>query len=164
MKAVLFLGRFQPFHNGHLKVLEELAEKYDKVVIAIGSRQHSRTKENPFSFEERRRVIEQIVKNRGIKNAEITGIDDINRNEEYVAHVEKHARFDAVATGNELVKKLFREKGYRIIELPRYYELHAENLRKKVMEGNDFSEDVPEEVAEFLKEKGAEIIRRTNSG
>ena len=52
MKA-LYIGRFQPFHKGHLKILQKLAKKYDEIIIGIGSSQYSNTLENPFTSEER---------------------------------------------------------------------------------------------------------------
>ena len=56
-KIGLYIGRFQPFHRGHLSVVRNALEKCDRLVIAIGSAQESRTKRNPFSFEERRHFI-----------------------------------------------------------------------------------------------------------
>lgn len=53
-KIGLYIGRFQPFHRGHLSVVREALKHCDKLVIAIGSAQEDRTKKNPFSFEERK--------------------------------------------------------------------------------------------------------------
>ena len=53
----LYIGRFQPFHKGHLSVVREALEHCDRLVIAIGSAQESRTKKNPWTFEERRKFI-----------------------------------------------------------------------------------------------------------
>lgn len=36
MTRGLFVGRFQPFHLGHLHVIKELLEKVDELIIAIG--------------------------------------------------------------------------------------------------------------------------------
>ena len=54
MKA-LFIGRFQPFHNGHLKVVQEILKEFDEVIIGIGSSKYSGTLDNPFSGEERKK-------------------------------------------------------------------------------------------------------------
>lgn len=53
-KIGLYIGRFQPFHRGHLSVVREALKHCSKLVIAIGSAQEERTKKNPFSFEERK--------------------------------------------------------------------------------------------------------------
>ena len=56
-KIGLYIGRFQPFHRGHLSVVREALQNCDKLVIAIGSAQESRTKRNPWTFEERKKFI-----------------------------------------------------------------------------------------------------------
>ena len=56
-KFGLYVGRFQPFHNGHKSVVKEALKHCDRLIIAIGSAQESRTKKNPFTFEERRKFI-----------------------------------------------------------------------------------------------------------
>ncbi|EQD45121.1 nicotinamide-nucleotide adenylyltransferase, partial [mine drainage metagenome] len=47
------VGRFQPFHNGHLHVIKEILSQYSSVIIGIGSAQYSHTMENPFTAGER---------------------------------------------------------------------------------------------------------------
>ena len=56
-KIGLYIGRFQPFHNGHASVVDEALIHCQKLVIAVGSSQESRTKKNPFTFEERKKFI-----------------------------------------------------------------------------------------------------------
>ena len=33
----LLIGRFQPFHNGHLHVIQTLCNTYTEVIIGVGS-------------------------------------------------------------------------------------------------------------------------------
>ena len=61
MKA-LFIGRFQPFHKGHLKAIKYLFNKYDGIIIGVGSSQYSNTVENPFSSDERMLMIRESLK------------------------------------------------------------------------------------------------------
>jgi len=58
MKA-LFIGRFQPFHKGHLLFLKSIYTQYDKIIIGIGSSQYSNSLDNPFSYDERKMMIEK---------------------------------------------------------------------------------------------------------
>ena len=39
MKRGFYIGRFQPYHNGHQSVLEHIAGKVDEIIIGIGSAQ-----------------------------------------------------------------------------------------------------------------------------
>lgn len=54
---VVFIGRFQPFHDGHLGVIRTALEYGNEVIIAIGSSNQARTPKNPWTFAERREAI-----------------------------------------------------------------------------------------------------------
>lgn len=55
--TIIYIGRFQPFHNAHLKtILHALTLAY-RVVVSIGSANQPRDEENPFTQEERGAVI-----------------------------------------------------------------------------------------------------------
>lgn len=56
--ALVFIGRFQPFHNGHKAVIEAALEQAKEVVVVVGSSFASRNIRNPFTFEERKAMIE----------------------------------------------------------------------------------------------------------
>ncbi len=53
----VFIGRFQPFHNGHKKVIEEALKQADRVLIVIGSALEPRSIRNPFTIYERQSMI-----------------------------------------------------------------------------------------------------------
>jgi bifunctional NMN adenylyltransferase/nudix hydrolase len=49
----VYIGRFQPFHNGHLATLRSALERFDKVVVVIGSATECLTERNPWSADQR---------------------------------------------------------------------------------------------------------------
>ena len=55
--ALVFIGRMQPFHNGHKAVIERALELAHEVVIVVGSSFTARSLRNPFTFEERKAMI-----------------------------------------------------------------------------------------------------------
>ncbi|WP_321950627.1 bifunctional nicotinamide-nucleotide adenylyltransferase/Nudix hydroxylase [Paraburkholderia bannensis] len=55
--ALIFIGRFQPPHRGHLDVLRRALSQATRVCILIGSTDRPRTIKDPFSYEERRQMI-----------------------------------------------------------------------------------------------------------
>ena len=59
----VFIGRFSPFHNGHSSVLFEALKISEAVVVLIGSSKQARTTKNPFTFEERKAMIEAWAEN-----------------------------------------------------------------------------------------------------
>lgn len=56
---LVFIGRFEPFHQGHYYVVEQALKKASKVIILIGSANAPRTIKNPFNFDERALMIKQ---------------------------------------------------------------------------------------------------------
>lgn len=50
---LVLIGRFQPFHNGHLAVLRHALRLADKVIVLVGSAGQPRTTRNPFNAGER---------------------------------------------------------------------------------------------------------------
>ena len=61
-KLGLVVGRFQPFHNGHVYIIDEALKIAEEVCILVGSSQESGTEHNPFSYELRRDLIESTYK------------------------------------------------------------------------------------------------------
>ena len=69
--ALVFIGRFQPFHNGHKAVIDEALKQAKQVVICIGSSFAARNIRNPFTFEERKAMIEAVYKDTAVDYIEI---------------------------------------------------------------------------------------------
>lgn len=60
-KHAVFVGRFQPLHNGHLQVIQKGLEIAEQVIIVIGSASAAPSPKNPFTFEQRRDMIEASI-------------------------------------------------------------------------------------------------------
>ena len=56
-KVALFIGRFQPFHKGHLYSLEKCLEIAESVIVGVGSSQDSGTENNPWSYDVRKEML-----------------------------------------------------------------------------------------------------------
>ncbi len=59
LKYSVFIGRFQPFHNSHKKVIIETLKEVDRVIVIIGSVRTTITVKNPWTFEERKKMIQR---------------------------------------------------------------------------------------------------------
>lgn len=66
-KVAVYIGRFQPLHMGHAHVLESALKKYDAVIVLIGSSHQARDPKNPFTYEERREMIDAYLADRHVK-------------------------------------------------------------------------------------------------
>jgi len=153
MKA-LFVGRFQPFHKGHLKVIQKASKKYNEVTIGIGSSQYGFTLDNPFTADERKLMIEKSLKKIGVKNYKIVLIPDIHNPPKWVDHVLSIvSNFDAVISNNSLTKQLFSEKGYNVEKTPVYYEnkYSGKEIRRRIVKGKKWKHLVPLETFNIIK-------------
>ena len=146
MTIGLFLGRFQPFHNGHLKVIREISAEVDKLVIAIGSAQESHTLDDPFTAGERHLMLSETLDEIGIQNYFLIPIVDINRYSVWVAHVRSLVPpFDVIYTNNELTSRLFRESGFEV-KATKLYDRHkysGKTVRDLMISGGDWRSLVP---------------------
>jgi len=161
----LYIGRFQPFHYGHLRALEWILSRVDEVIIGIGSAQLSHTWENPFTAGERVEMIWRTLRSRKLlERCIISIIPDTNgMHSLWVSMVRLFTpKFDVVFTNDRLSRRLFEEKGYRVEGIPFYKrELYsATRIRKLMLEGSAWKEYVPKEVVDVIEEiKGVERLR-----
>ncbi len=170
LKRILYPGRFQPFHNGHLHVVEDLLKEYDEVVIVIGSADQGFTCRNPFTASERLEMIDKALRNKGISRDEywLIPVPDINKPLAWTTYVlSMIPRVDAVATGNPHVAYLYKWLGFRVIELkllePERF--NGTRIRELMCRGSDeWRNRVPEKVVEYIDSiNGVERVRRVCS-
>jgi len=153
MKTALFVGRFQPMHIGHLDVIEWILERYRRIIIVIGSSQESRTEENPFTFEERKEIIEKTLMSEGIKENkyDIIGIPDVYDDKTWVGMILHNAVFDVVFTQNPWTERCFREFNIPVEKHPQFGDISATQIRKMMREGKEWKRLVPREVERIIE-------------
>jgi nicotinamide-nucleotide adenylyltransferase len=162
MRALL-LGRFQPFHCGHLKVVKEIAKSSEYIVIAIGSAQYSHSLENPFTAGERYTMVSRTLASQGIKNYHLVAIEDLHRYAAWVAHVVSQTpKFDVIYAHNPLTLRLFREAGFSVVELELHKpgEYSGTEIRRRMIAQEEWKSLVPKEVVEVIEEiNGVERLK-----
>jgi len=151
----LIIGRFQPFHLGHLSVIKKIVKECDTIIISIGSAQYSHTLENPFTAGERYLMISKTLEKEKILNYYLVPVEDVNRYDVWVSHVEALTPpFDVVYTNNPLTKRLFLEKGYTVKSMPMYDRTiySGMEVRRRIWRNENWKKLVPKQVAGVLKE------------
>lgn len=152
----MLVGRFQPFHLGHLYVINEIAKTTDEIIICIGSAQKSHGLGDPFTAGERVLMIAKCLRGLGIeKDHYILPIPDVNNNSLWVSHVKSITPpFQKVYSNNPLVKRLFKELGLEVVSPPLYNrsEYSGTEIRRRMIYGEDWKELVPSGVVEVIDE------------
>ena len=160
------MGRFQPFHLGHLAALKWILEREDIVIIGVGSSQFSHDPLNPFTAGERVEMIWRVLMSEGLLNrCVIATIPDTDKKHSlWVSMVLHYApRFQRVYTNDPLSQLLFKEANIEVSPIPMFKrgEYSATRIRRLIAEGKPWEHLVPREVARFIKEIGGEgRIRR----
>jgi nicotinamide-nucleotide adenylyltransferase len=152
----LLIGRFQPFHRGHIYVIKEIQKAVDEIIICIGSAQKSHSLENPFTAGERIMMIKKSLYENGIKkNYYIIPIPDINNNSLWTSHVKSLTPpFLKVYSANALVKRLFKEQGIEVDTPPMYNrkEFSGTEIRRRMLKGKPWEKFVPKAVVDVIGE------------
>lgn len=86
--VIVYVGRFQPLHNAHLKTIEAASQLANKVVVIIGSANQPRTHKNPFTFEERKSLIDNSLCSREKRIYVVSNIDTIYDDDAWVGRIQ----------------------------------------------------------------------------
>jgi nicotinamide-nucleotide adenylyltransferase len=151
----LYIGRFQPFHLGHLDAINQILKQEDFLIIAIGSAQYSHTKENPFTAKERQKMIIATLKFAKInpKKYKVILIPNIENFDAWPNHVDSLVpKYENIYTGSKLVKSLFKaQKRHTIKSIKFNKKISATLVREKIAQNKKWENLVPKSVAEFIK-------------
>jgi len=168
VKRGVFVGRFQPFHNGHSAVIKGILSEVDELVIVIGSAQYSHRVDNPFTTGERLTMIRNALTEDGIpmERCWVVPVRDVHVHMLWVAEVVGYTpKFDVVYGNEPLTNRLFSEAGFKVKTVP--YQKRdvysATEIRERMMSGKNWEELVPKTVAAFIKEiDGVQRLRDLN--
>ena len=166
MKNVLFIGRFQPFHNGHLAAIRDAARKSDKITIVVAGPGKPDAR-NPFSFAERKRMIKLALSAAGIKNYAVRELRDMNDDKKWSAAIAKLGRFDIAYSRNPWTSRCLKLAGIPVAKHKFYarYKNCGREIRECIIQHKNWSALVPAAVYKYvLKIKGEKRIRDSSSG
>jgi len=79
---LVFIGRFQPFHKGHLAVVNAGLSQAEQLIVLCGSAHQPRSVRNPWSFAERRAMISDALPASDAQRVHIAPLMDIVYNDE----------------------------------------------------------------------------------
>lgn len=156
----LFIGRFQPFHNGHLATVMYALKSVDTLVIVVGSAQKSHEPRNPFTAGERVAMIKAALdaeRDIDMKRIMVVSVPDVEVHSLWTQQVDMLVpRYDVVYANDPFTLLLFRERGIRAVEAPlvKREQLSATEIRKRMVSGGNWQELVPAPVAKVIDSIG----------
>jgi len=157
VKRGLYVGRFQPFHLGHISAAKEALKQVEELVIIIGSAQYSHNAKDPFTAGERLVMIRKALTESGISDSRvwIVPVPDVHLHMMWVSAVEGYTpRFDVVFSNEPLTRRLFSESGYKVKAI-RFFDrklYSSTRIREKMVMDGEWEKLVPKSVAAFIKE------------
>jgi nicotinamide-nucleotide adenylyltransferase len=164
----LYVGRFQPFHTGHLNSIRDVLKEVEELVIVIGSAQYSHNINNPFTAGERLVMIRRALKEAKIDDSRlwVVPVPDVHLHMLWVSALEGYTpRFDVVFSNEPFTRRLFTEAGYKVKSI-RFFErkLYTSTLiREKMLKDESWTTLVPKSVADFIAEiDGVNRLRDLN--
>ncbi|MDG7008218.1 MAG: nicotinamide-nucleotide adenylyltransferase [Nitrososphaerota archaeon] len=159
MRVGLLVGRFQPFHLGHLEAVRYALKRVAYLYVVVGSAQRSHERDNPFTAGERIAMIKDALDANGVDPSKWMAIPiaDADSHSLWVSSVVSMVpKFDVVFTNDALTFLLFKEEGMEVRAVPyldrsRY---SATNVRDRILERKDWESLVPPEVAKLVRKFG----------
>jgi nicotinamide-nucleotide adenylyltransferase len=156
-KRGLYIGRFQPFHSGHLNAIRDALKEVKELVIVIGSAQYSHNIANPFTAGERLVMIREALEEDEIDCSRvwIVPVPDVHLHMMWVSAVEGYTpHFDVVYSNEPLTRRLFTEAGYKVKPIPFFQRKRysSTNIREKMLVNDEWEAFVPKSVARFIKD------------
>ncbi len=171
MKRGLFVGRFQPLHNGHINSIKFCLSKIDELVVVIGSSDKSFEFKNPFTAGERIEIIKETIdkeiNKQTLQKIFLIPVHDTGIHKLWTYNIDLLVpRYNIVFTNDQFTTMLFKERGIEIIhpDLINREKLSATEVRYRIANDKNWKELVSIETAKIIEEiNGIERIKTINN-
>jgi len=150
------MGRFQPFHLGHLDLAKQILAECDELIIAITSSQFNYLEKDPFTAGERTEMIHNSLKDSDIDMSRcfVLAIENQFNIATWASYLKATLpHFDRVYSGNDYVAMLLADSEIKVIS-PKFLNhllYNATKIRAMMVSGENWENFVPKSVVEFLK-------------
>ena len=112
------IGRFQPFHLGHLEAVNFALSKVDQLYIGIGSSNKSNELRNPFTADERNQMIKSSLDETIMQRVSLYNIPDVDDHSKWTESIDKIIpKYDIVFSNDDFTHRLYEENTKKIISV-----------------------------------------------
>lgn len=152
----LMMGRFQPFHLGHLELVKQILSECDEIIICITSGQFNYLEKDPFTIGERIEMIHSSLKESAVdlSRCYVLGIENQFNIATWASYLKSSLpSFDVVYSGNEYVQMLLADSGIKVIS-PKFLQrekYNATKIRKMMINNENWESSVPISVAKIIQ-------------
>lgn len=157
---LVFIGRFQPFHDGHLAVVKEGLLQSEQMIILCGSAHQPRSVRNPWTVAEREAMIRATLSAEENARVHIAPLMDIVYNDEswvknvqatvnglataHYSQLHKHARIGLIGHSKDnssYYLNLFPQ--WQAVNVENHKKISATTVREKLLADIPFFETLP---------------------
>ena len=149
----LLIGRFQPFHLGHLEALQFALTKVDKLWVGLGSSNKSVEKNNPFTADQRKEMILTSLDDSMKERISIYFIPDVDNHIKWIEKIDTIVpKFEIIFSNDDLTKHLYSKRNIRVISIPflNRESLSGTNIRDLIIRDQKWDNLVPSGTRNFL--------------
>ena len=149
------IGRFQPFHLGHVEAVNFALSKVEQLYIGIGSSNKSHQLRNPFTAQERKLMITSSLNHETLKKISIFDIPDLNDHLKWVNSVDKIIpNYDIVFSNDDFTHSLYEKNDKKIIPvvLKLRENFSGTNIRRLIQTNGNWGDLVPNGTKNILLE------------
>lgn len=163
--TIILVGRFQPFHSAHLEIIKRATALTDQLVVVIGSANQPRTYKNPFTYDERARMIKAATQGLSLRIYTEPNIDTIYNDQAWAVRIQGiHSKYQCLGTKTAIIGHKKDDSSFYLDMFPQWdFEnveeiepLSAVNIRdlyfKRSYNSNFIKHVVPETTYDFLQE------------
>lgn len=157
MKIGLVVGRFQPFHKGHLYLFKKSLKVSDKIIIAVGS-SNITNKDNPLSYITRVKMLKKVITEENLENRvlKIIPSPDDPSDDVWLEKLLKNAgKFDIAFGNNDWTNDILEKAGYKVtgIRFLNRKMFQGVIIRKLFKKGKNWEDRVPSYLVSFIRKK-----------
>ena len=149
------MGRFQPFHLGHLDLAKQILDQCDEVIIAITSAQFNYLEKDPFTAGERMEMIHNSLKESSLdlNRCFVVSIENQFNIATWASYLKSALpHFDKVYSGNDYVSMLLADSDISVVK-PVFLDrnqFNATKIRSMIISNENWKDSVPNAVYEFI--------------
>ncbi len=142
-KTAVFLWRFQPFHIGHMSIVEKIFQNdFEKLLLIIGSSDKSWTDENPWTLQEREQIIRASIPIELQEKIDILWLEDVPDDDVWCENLKQLFSEEVILfTGNQWVRDICERHKITTDWIESYdIDISATKIREMIKQGEDVSQ------------------------